>query len=192
MGGMSIAPAAPSKILRGGCPGGKGGIGTGTTRTLGGPGGGAIYLVARGTLTINGAIDASGAGGNGGSSTKAGGGGGGSGGMIVIHAGTIALGANGAVAANGGGGGGGGGVAAGGSDGDDPIGNFPLMVASGGQFAMMGAVRGGDGAAGATPAKEGSDSAGGGGGGGGGGLGQIRVLKGGTIPAGQVSPTPTN
>ena len=79
VGTARAADPGPVDTLRGGCPGAPGGSGGGTP---GGQrsGGGAVYLVAAGSMTIDGAVDASGAGGEGARPSKAGGGGGGSGG----------------------------------------------------------------------------------------------------------------
>jgi hypothetical protein len=99
-------PAIAITVLRGGCRGQKGGNETanGGQGGAGGHSGGALYLVATGTLTMGGAIRATGAGGGGGQ-VQAGGGGGGSGGLVVIEAPSITV--SGDISANGGGGGGG-------------------------------------------------------------------------------------
>jgi hypothetical protein len=106
-GSVSVGGTSPSAIdgaaLRGGCSGGDGADSPGS----GGLGGGAVLLMARQNLTIDGAVNASGAGGGGGSITApqvaGGGGGGGSGGMIILDAATVNT--SGQCFANGGGGG---------------------------------------------------------------------------------------
>ncbi|HEY6180471.1 MAG TPA: hypothetical protein VIX73_38780, partial [Kofleriaceae bacterium] len=90
--------------LRGGCPGQAGGNSRDGDV---GAGGGAVYLVSGGTITIMGAIDASGAGGLGATANN-GGSGGGSGGLIVLHGAAISTTATSLVFASGGGGSGGG------------------------------------------------------------------------------------
>ncbi|MBA3397876.1 MAG: hypothetical protein H0T89_34955, partial [Deltaproteobacteria bacterium] len=83
-GGLATAAVmAPVTILRGGCPGGAGGAGTIVTPASVGPGGGAVYLVARDKIEVRGIINASGAGGSATVQGKNGGYGAGSGGMIV-------------------------------------------------------------------------------------------------------------
>ncbi len=93
--------------LRGGCSG----VGA---ETIGGPagGGGAVQLVSRTKITVDGILEANGAGGRGGGE---GSGGGGSGGGILLEAPQVTI--NGNVVANGGGGGAGTGFC--GEDGDD-------------------------------------------------------------------------
>jgi hypothetical protein len=95
--------------LRGGCAGRDGSQNNSGTdlRGRGAPGGGAIHLMARGTLTVNGTINAGGGGGRAGLGERSGGGGGGSGGMIGLEATTLDVNATAALGANGGGGGGG-------------------------------------------------------------------------------------
>lgn len=105
------AATAPTAMLRAGCAGKRGGNSLEQSGELafgaGGPGGGAIALVAGTVLTIRGAtIRAGGAGGRGSSGFRAGGGGGGSGGTIDLRAPMITL-ASPRLVANGGGGGGG-------------------------------------------------------------------------------------
>lgn len=189
-GGVATPAVAKSPVLRGGCPGGTGMPG-GTLAAAGGPGGGALYLVSRGSITVTGTIDASGGGGTGGVLAKGGGGGGGSGGMIVFHASSLVVSSAARIVANGGGGGGGAGNTVDGDDGFEPDPTTPNQQAAGGLTTTMGRSSGGAGAAGVTGASPGGNG-GNGGGGGGGGLGQIRVLKGGTsFPAGTTSPAPT-
>jgi hypothetical protein len=105
-GGL-VASDVTEAPLRGGCTGGLGGS------SAGGAGGGALQLTVAGTLTISGAVSASGGGGNAG--PNAGGGGGGSGGVVFLHAMNLTV--LGAVTAGGGGGGGGGGASNAGQDG---------------------------------------------------------------------------
>jgi hypothetical protein len=104
-GGTALAQA-----FHGGCSGGDGGLGDGDAEDigLGGLGGGAVYLNARNTLSIDGLINAAGQGGLGSISGRSGGGGGGSGGFIGLEAATLDLKSGASIAANGGGGGGGG------------------------------------------------------------------------------------
>jgi hypothetical protein len=85
-------------MVHGGCPGARGGGGSGGN---GAKGGGAVYLIAVNTITIDGRVDASGGGGGGTDDNGgAGGGGGGSGGMIALDAPTLSI--TGAVCAVGG------------------------------------------------------------------------------------------
>jgi len=104
-GGISGSVAGPAdigaRVLRGGGSGGNG-----SDTATGGGGGGALQLSARGRLTVNGFIIASGGAGEGGVAGRAGGGGG-SGGMILAEATTLAL-SPGSLVVRGGGGGGGG------------------------------------------------------------------------------------
>jgi hypothetical protein len=83
-GGPAVASGIPS-VVRGGCAGAVGGTGTSAADTPG-AGGGAVYLLAGATLSIDGTINASGAGGGRGRLSKGGGSGGGSGGMIAFFA----------------------------------------------------------------------------------------------------------
>jgi hypothetical protein len=162
--------------LRGGCPGGAGAMGNGVAgRGLGGvagAGGGAVALVAT-TITIDGAINASGAGGRGGPTiARSGGGGGGSGGMVVLDSksnfGTIRA----KVFANGGGGGQGGESGGkGGADGSES--KTPVAPGLGGDIAGTLSGDGGLGSFGLDPTPEmvPNDARPGGGGGAGGGAG---------------------
>jgi len=171
--------------LRGGCPGQAGSapddpIGGGT----GGPGGGAVALVAQ-TIVLEGRINASGGGGRGGPRGPSGGGGGGSGGMIVLDTSSLAPDSQGAVFANGGGGGEGGGTASGGSAGvtvglDGGVSTAPTERARGGiNGANNQSGDGGDGSLGTELAGRDAvdpiSETGGGGGGGGGGAGFIHA-----------------
>lgn len=192
IGGIPDGPAAiPITKLRGGCKGGSGGEGDGDAgnggRASGGSGGGAVYLLSRGELILDGVVNASGAGGNGGQPSKGGGGGGGSGGMILIHAGTLTVGANAEIFANGGGGGGGAGQGATGSSGDDA--EELGMAAAGGAGGGGGISPGAPGGFKSTLAGS-ATNASNGGAAGGGAVGVIRVLSGQTIPANRVSPSP--
>jgi hypothetical protein len=170
--------------LRGGCSGGKGGP---TSADLGGWGGGAIQLSARGTLTVTGRIGAPGGGGRGGASstsTNGGAGGGGSGGAILLEAAALLV--TGEVTANGGSGGEGDGATNGAYSGSDGVAGS-LMNSSPAQGANgSGTSRGGpggNGGAGATAPTNGvngadlsgSDDDTGCGGGGGGSVGRIRI-----------------
>jgi hypothetical protein len=178
--------------LRGGCPGQPGGAGKPGD---GGAGGGAVYLVSTGTLSITGDIDVSGAGGAGVDSLH-GGGGGGSGGMIVLHGSSITTSSSSILIANGGGGGGGSAKAGGsmkGVDGHDPVLAVPIAPAPGGTGGIFNAGAGGDGGSGfpafvsTSPGLTGqAGDAGAGGGGGGGGGGYIRSNQG--LGAAAVSP----
>jgi hypothetical protein len=162
----------PPKGLAGGCAGKPGGNANG--QGVPGAGGGGVALLAQGEITVNGAIDASGAAGGQNTATnhQNGGNGAGSGGMIAMIAPTIS--GTGIIFANGGGGGcGGDGGTLDGGAGTDP-GN-PFIVA-------FGCLGGGDSHGGAgfasmsngTPINAGngdnggSNQTGGGGGGGGG------------------------
>lgn len=157
-----VINASPS--LRGGCPGGRGGNNSDAPA----PGGGALQLIARGTLFLSGgSITAPGRGGRGGGLIQAGGGGG-SGGALLLEA-TRVVATNGALSCNGGGGG----QQTTNRDGAD--GNASATPAAGG-FDGLSAGRGGDGAAGTVDATSGGDaSALNFGGGGGGGVGRIHI-----------------
>jgi hypothetical protein len=178
-------------FLRGGCRGGAGGAGS-TASDVGGAGGGALYLAAKTTMTISGAVNASGAGGGKGNAAKGGGSGGGSGGTIVLWAGS-SLAVTGNVFANGGGGGGGSDNGAAGSVGGESTaadgqaaggyGGGTTACGTGPGCGGAGAAKGGDGQDGFN------DTTTAGGGGGGGGLGVIRILSG-QMPGGSFSPAP--
>ncbi len=180
LGGMAGAAAPDVVALRGGCTGGTGGIAYSLsgTRPRGGPGGGAVYLIAGQQIAITngGIINASGGGGEGASVQSApggGGGGGGAGGMIVLDAPRVVLDGGAAVIARGGGGGGGGCSTTAGQPGEGAV---PANYTTGGGMGGAGgAGTGGVGAA-ASVATYGQDGvAGCGGGGGGGGYGVIRI-----------------
>lgn len=183
----NAAATTPVNKLRGGCPGGNGAGGT----ALGGNGGGAVLMIAKTKIQIDGTLTVSGAGGAGGKSSKGGAGGGGSGGMIVLHAPMVSLGTNARLMANGGGGGGGAGAGEDGLPGDDAT--TLATAAAGGGTNGAGTTAGGSGAFKATDAVTPANAGGGGGGaGGGGGVGVIRVLSGQTISDTNCSPAATN
>jgi hypothetical protein len=195
LGGQGGGPgvAAPGAALpaptslHGGCAGHDGG---GSQAGRFGSGGGAIYVISKGTISVanTGTINASGAGASDGEDgNTSGGGGGGSGGMIGLEAPTIEL--AGVVVANGGGGGEG---ADGekGASGNDPIGSGPGL---GGNSASCIGGPGGDGGSGAQlDGEAGTDGATGttGGGGGGGSVGVIKLI-GNRTGSGVVSPPPS-
>jgi hypothetical protein len=164
-GGMGRLLAVPPR-LEGGCRGADASGDNGTPGT-GGAGGGAILLVARVDLVVNGVIHAGGAGGVGATDGgRTGGGGGGSGGMIELEAATITIADTATLAANGGQGGGGndGNDALPGADGEAS--DVPAFIANNeGQGDPDG---GAGGAIGATMGQPGSGGTRGGGGGGGG------------------------
>jgi hypothetical protein len=170
--------------LRAGCQGGTSGTAKNIGATVGGFGGGAIYLAAPViTLGTGGAIEARGNGGDGGGGLVmgSGGGGGGAGGLIVLDTMSFALPiGSGALNANGGGGGGGGG---GGSSGGAGLQSLaPALPGSGGSAA--GGATGGIGGADNADGQPGTDaSAADGGGGGGGGEGFILLFSAGTTHA---------
>jgi len=172
----------PPTALRGGCHGQLGGNGDET-----GKGGGAVYLVTGGTLSISGGINASGSSATGGT-TRSGGSGAGSGGMIVLFAASIS--ANTAeVIANGGGGASGGDNNTNGNNGSDPTLAAPTTPAAGGPSGGAGGA-GGAGFAGGIQATAGAgtgnpNDGGGGGGGGGGYVKSNLVLTGATVSAGR-------
>jgi hypothetical protein len=165
-GGIA-APADVFTVLRGGCAGARGG---GSSGGAGGAGGGAVGLIAT-SITIDGLINASGAGGGGGVTAMSGGGGGGSGGTIILDAASVAIGATGQVLAQGGGGGEGSGLTTTGAPGGESVVAGTPSVGGSGL-----STSGGDGGAGATSGG-GSGGASGtnGGGGGGGGTGATRT-----------------
>lgn len=190
-GGPGPAASAANTVttLQGGCAGGDG---AGTQPGIRGSGGGAVYLIAGTAITINGTINASGAGG--GPATEiAGGGGGGAGGLIGLDAPSVVVGAAAQLFANGGGGGEGGTQNKDGNAGEDPP--TPTAVANGGANASPKGGDGGDGAAGMLDARSGQsggacDKGPVGGGGGGGGAGVILVFPAQAL-GGSVSPPPT-
>lgn len=178
-GGATSPPPVAVTEIRGGCPGGLGG---GNLQPAG-AGGGAVYLVARDGIVVDGRINASGAGGSGNTNTNsAGGAGGGAGGLIGLDAPAIS--GSGTMFANGGGGGGGGGLFGEGKPGtESPDAKSPGL----GGASSFGAD-GGNGSVGTTlDGASGLDSPGGAGGGGGGGAGAI-YARGMFTVAGAVSP----
>jgi hypothetical protein len=181
LGALAGAPNLPTgiEVFQGGCNGGDGGAPPAKgAPSPGGLGGGAIYLIARDSITLQASIFAGGAGGFGGPA-EVGGGGGGTGGMIGLDAPSIVYG-SGIIIATGGGGG-----QAGGSSTGDPGGDgISTTAAPGGTNAsdVCGGV-GGNGGANTAPVKGQSTSTNAcGGGGGGGTVGVIYVT--GTIMGG--------
>lgn len=178
-GGIAAA-ARNVTTLRGGCRGQNApGVGA-----QGGAGGGAVYLIANTSITINAPINASGAGGSPGITGSAGAGGGGSGGMIGLDSPVISN--NRVVFANGASGGEGSGQATPGNPGPEPIDG----VISG--PAQDGTTNGGDGGSGSGgTTANGSNGVTGaaGGGAGGGGVGLIKTYRG--PLGGMASPPPT-
>jgi len=164
--------------LVGGMHGAQGG---GSSLAPGGSGGGALQLVACGTLSITGSVYANGYGGQGGAGAGAasdanGGGGGGAGGNLLLEGNNVSIDA--ALSANGGSGGGGGtNTAGGGSNGMPGQPGSGVSPAGGGAAATATAGKGGNGGARAvTPTAGGSaSSASSAGGGGGGAAGYIRI-----------------
>jgi hypothetical protein len=203
-GGMSGTDQPAPLTLRGGCRGGTGGEGGNNDGiNPGGPGGlggGAIALVSGGTITVDGAIYASGAGGGtiegqpgtgncepGNGGFQQGGGGGGSGGMIVLEG--MALAVPGKIAANGAGGGGGGACRGGMRGADGSTGMWNMQAPGGMGDVVNGAANGGPGSArdGAVSLDGLTDDAGGGGAGG--GLGYVWT-KGPLAGGAMISPAP--
>lgn len=181
-GGNSGGTPGAGKIpnaLRGGCAGQAGKSGTPGTRGLGG---GALYLVAKTQIIVNGTVNASGAAGSGSASGRGGGGGGGSGGLIGLDSPLVTN--HGMLFANGGGGGEGSSMGTNGFDGKEST-TTAAAGASGNNS------NGGDGGAGAavTPAGNGGNAGGDGGGGAGGGAGAIRLFQATTVTGNPVSPT---
>ena len=178
--------------LRAGCPGGDG-AGTGGGK---GHGGGAVSLIAKQQILIDGVVDASGSAGSG-AQTSGGGGGGGSGGMIVLDASTVTV--TGQCYANGGGGGEGANAMKDGATGHEP--GAPNVVAAGGAGSTDVGGDGGNGGFGAVsigtvglPGGNLGGNAVGGGGGGGGGAGVIKLfstLHNGTDDITKVAPPPS-
>jgi hypothetical protein len=192
-GGLAGTAQAAPTMLRGGCSGARGGEGdvAGGAHPGGvaGDGGGAVYLIAGKTITIDGGVFASGAGGGANSASagsEQGGGGGGAGGMIGLDAPTVKV--SGRVAANGGGGGGGGGLGGGGVPGGDGSTTAWNQRAPAGPAADIGAGPGAAGTAlGVTTNLDGGSNDGGGGGGAG-GLGLVWVY--GALQGNMISPAP--
>ena len=186
--------------LHGGCPGGRGGVKGVATKARGGHGGGAVYVIAKGTLSIFGRINANAERGYGGTGTLPsefpGGGGGGAGGMIVLDADMITVDASASVVANGGGGGGGANGTMKGGDGTDGT----SFGAPGGTGGGAGSSAGGAGGTGSSRGRTdgidglpgGSQQGGGGGGGGAGGYIHIVGAHGRNVStSANVSPPPS-
>jgi hypothetical protein len=136
---------APPTTLAGGCPGTPGGPDLDDTSAPAGAGGGALYLIATDSITIDGIVEANGGPGHGGAGTPSGpggGGGGGAGGMIALETPSLVLGPGCTLEAVGGGGGAGGGGTAG-DNGGTGIGS--AGGAGGGGAGGDGARRGGSG-----------------------------------------------
>lgn len=175
-GGDMLSP------LRGGCPGGAGGIYGGSTDTpaAGGPGGGALEISARGMVMNSGRIAAPGLGGTGAPDHSEGGGGGGAGGGILLEGMTVTT--SGVLCADGGSGGEGGGLTSPGDSGTSGACNgmsgattgivLNTLGGNGGNGSYAGTTTGGAGGAGLHFS---NGSPNGGGGGGGGGVGWIRL-----------------
>ncbi len=172
----SAADQPPGPL--GGCPGGHGGFGD-HAGGEGGPGGGALLLAAKVSITLatSAVIDAGGGGGAGGdaggtfNNGDAGGGGGGAGGMLMLESPMIR--AAGALVANGGGGGQASGDNVVGMPGSDAL--LSAQPAPGGHGGGSTGTAGGAGGAGTFAAQSVLTINQGGGGGGGGGVGFIIV-----------------
>ena len=180
------APITTATALRGGCPGSAGSI-SGGSASPGGASGGAIYLLAKNTITIErtAIVHASGAGGGGGSG-GGGGGGGGAGGMIVLDAAELAI--DGDVVAQGGGGGEGGTAID-----DGAFGAVGPMAYDARAPGGAGGTTGGDGGDGASvmrAAMAGKPGTSGGGGGGGGGGAGIVIARGALAGGQRITPPP--
>ena len=178
--GSGPGPVATIDHVQGGCPGSRG---NGNPPSLGGSGGGAVYLIAKEQIVVDGTINASGAGGDaefsGGFSSN-GGGGGGAGGLIGLDAPMISGG--GTLFANGGGGGGGSSQLMAGSPGSEsPSATIPGQGGNGNGD-------GGNGSIGTT--LDGQSGLGVGAGGGGGGGAGVIYARGAYTVTGRVSPTP--
>ena len=185
--------------LRGGCPGGAGGLtaGSSDTAAAGGAGGGALEISARGAVMNSGKIYAYGEGGTGAPDHSEGGGGGGAGGGILLEGVTVAT--SGVVCADGGSGGEGGGLTSKGNDGTVSMctgvtaATTPKVLntlgGDGGDGGYAGTTTGGTGGAGLH---FNSANPNGGGGGGGGGVGWIRLHAISNAPTadGVVTPAP--
>ncbi len=184
--GVHGAAQGIDTVIRGGCPG-QDGAGPAVSKGVHGHGGGAVFLIARNSITVNGTIKAGGEGGGAAAPAASGAGGGGSGGMIGFDAITIMV--TGTLVANGGGGGEGSSNALAGNPGVDAS---VTNAAVGGSNATSGGGDGGNGASGAAagPCVNGMDGMGGGGGGG--GVGGAGLIKGPPASLGtSVSPAAT-
>jgi hypothetical protein len=183
-------------VFHAGQNGGSGGNGpAGTGAGPCGLGGGALYLYAKGALTVNAAVTAFGFPGDGGSAGFGGGGGGGSGGMIIIASPTsTTLPSSSVVAATGAGGGAGGSAAGAGGRGNSPIVSAAAAPAQGGtpNGSAGGGGRGSTGPCNmCSDAFPGGDGVGEGGGGGGGGAGLIYIYPANATEAGVIYPPPS-
>ena len=197
-GGAGGLPGTTNIIvneLRGGCPGQKGAAAALADAGAVGHGGGAIFLLAGRSITVQQTINASGEGGGGGTANISGGGGGGAGGLIGFDAPAITI--NGRLIANGGGGGEGSVAGSSGDNGHEAI--FTNIDAAGGGQNIQFGGNGGRGSSISTGAAAGAGFAGspgtvgagrGGGGGGGGGAGCV-VAPTTALFIGDASPTPT-
>ncbi len=203
-GGPSGTGQATPVTLRGGCRGAVGGEGGDSDGVNpggpGGLGGGAVALVSGGTITVPGAVYASGAGGGtilgqlgtcapGNGGFEQGGGGGGGGGMIVLDGAALAV--PGKIVANGGGGGGGGACFGGVHGGDGTTGQWNMQASGGMGDVANGGANGGSGSSRiAFTVLDGLPDVSGGGGGGG-GLGYVWTK--GTLAGGaMISPAPVS
>ena len=185
--------------LHGGCPGGAGGLASGSSDTAaaGGAGGGALEISARGTVMNTGKIGAYGEGGTGAPDHSEGGGGGGAGGGILLEG--VMVSTSGVLCADGGSGGEGGGASSKGYDGNAGACTGATAARTqvvsmtlggdGGDGSYSGATTGGTGGAGTHFSISYPN---GGGGGGGGGVGWIRLhaIGGSPTAGGVVTPTP--
>jgi len=174
-GGSAGTPLVQGpNVLRAGCDGQQGGR---TLATAGAPGrgGGVVYLLAQGTLSMSSSavINVSGSGASGSNASLVGGSGAGSGGMIRLWASSLSLDSAAKLIANGGGGSSG----ASGSNNSSGAGSDPdptMSVDSVAAGGTGGGGKGGDGYAIGTAATDGAGgSSGRAGGGGGGGAGYI-------------------
>lgn len=189
-GQPGLVIGSPTLIpLRGGCSGGQGGVGdNGALPSLGGGGGGAIQISARGLISVDGEINVNGGGAKNSTTVSGGAGGGGSGGAILLEGTSVTI--NGALCANGGGGGASGDALSNevGLDGNClGGGRGGLTNPAGGSTSS-----GGDGASRdkeAIPGGTGETVSRQGGGGGGGGVGRIHI-NGTLIGTPTISPTP--
>jgi len=177
-GPIGATPQTPT-FIRGGC---NGGIGSNNNVAQPSAGGGAVYLIAGGTITIDGRINASGAGGQAG---IGGGNGGGSGGLIGLDGAQVMIG--GQVFANGGGGASGY-VLSMSEHGANPT--APDAPALGGTNPSDGGSGGRGGYLGDNDGAPGVGVTGKHGGGGGGGVGWVFLPMGTIWPVGNVSPAP--
>lgn len=167
-GSKGTAVAATAPMLRGGCPGARGGK-TYLAGGLGGAGGGALQLTARSSIEISGVLHAGGAGGRGGpAGSQSGGGGGGSGGYLGLEAPRVTLTATAVLAANGGGGGGGAADALAGQPGKRGLADSTGAAGGPGGAASKGGDGGSGGHLTVLAGTTGQNSVDGGGGGGGG------------------------